>query len=99
MANKVFHRLLIKDSQNSEKTHERKLMSYKSLACMYLHVENLGVTSLGRQPGAVGRGLKVLRLEMQRMELPEVRHGQPPRVSLTPVCCLVPPICIAATGH
>lgn len=40
MANKVFHTFLIKDSQNSEKTYERKLMSSKSLAWVCLHVKN-----------------------------------------------------------
>lgn len=74
-------------------------MSYKKLACMYLRVENVDVVSLSTGIARSCRGgLKGLRLEMQRMELPEVRHGQPPRLSLTPVCCFVPQICVVATG-
>lgn len=66
---------------------------------MYLHVENVDVISLRGQPGAIGGGLKGLCLEMQRMEMPEVRHGHPPRVSLTLFCCHVSQIYVAATGH
>lgn len=91
-----YHRCLIKDRILKRSVTESSWAVKSCFACtskwkMWVSFR----TGIAR---SFGKRLKGLCLEVQRVELPDVRHRQWPRVPLTAVCCSAAQICVATTA-